>query len=785
MNPKRWYAEKMHERMLLQSLQSPGSQHSPHSRGFAIVLPRLQNRSASTQIYRCIASNKCARLIAPWLVIKMAPIMLCLRNQPSRAFRSLFSAAAIAALVAVATPPLVAQTVAAHLIPIPREVHLHGVTNASSALVLVPGDNVEDNQAADNLSTAMRKRGIIVPPNAGNPVLIVRLLRADTPEAKAEFKTTGLAFSPAMHAEGYVLVSKPGNVTIIGATAAGVFYGVQTLKQMLSGHGASASVLTGTIRDWPAMRYRGIDDDLSRGPFPTLAFQKKQIRTFASYKINVYSPYFEDTMQYANDPELAPPGRSLTRAQAQQLVRYAARYHVMIIPEQEAFGHLHNILKYEKYSSLADNPHGSLLYPGAPGTLHLIKNWFTQLAQDYPSPFLHIGADETFALTTGKTKKEVQKRGLGIVYADFLSQIDSTLAPLHRRLLFWGDIAVNNPSAIQKLPKNMIAIPWVYWHEDSYDRYILPFKKAGIETWVAPGDANWSVMYPSGSAALDNISGFIATGQRLGSTGALTTVWNDDGEGLFNEDWFGVLFGAAASWQPGRSAAAPYEAAFGYDFYHDPSGKVMRAEQDLMDATKIFNNSDSVFWVDPWSKAGQAEAAKLRPVLHQTRLDAEQALQLLQQAQAEEPHLAHPDAIRAMELGARRIDFAAMKFQFSDEMAHDYRQIYALRGKKSQHRNVETLFGAITGTNGRCTDLRNGYGMLKNLYRKAWLAENRPAWLDNILMKYNMRMQLWQQRADQFQRIANTWEDTGKMPSPEQVGIPKSAGLTAGSESIQ
>jgi hypothetical protein len=707
----------------------------------------------------------------------MLHIMLNLRNLLSGASRLLCASAAITAIVISATAPLHAQSAASHLIPIPRQSHLQGITSAASALVLVPGNRVEDNQAAQNLAGAMRLRGIIVAPNTGNPTLTITLLRADTSDAKAALQSAGLTFSPKMHAEGYVLISKPRSITIIGATAAGVFYGVQTLKQMISGYGSSASVLTGTIRDWPAMRYRGIDDDLSRGPFPTLAFQEEQIRTFAAFKVNVYSPYFEDTMQYANDSELAPPGRSLTRSQAQQLVRYAARFHVMIIPEQESFGHLHNILKYEKYSDLADNPHGSLLYPNAPGTLPLIRNWFTQLAQDFPSPFLHIGADETFALTTGKTSEETSKLGLGVVYANYLSQIHSTLAPLHRHLLFWGDIAVNNPAAIQKIPKDMIAVPWVYWHEDSYAKYILPFKKAGMQTWVAPGDANWSTMYPLGATALDNISGFIASGQRLGSTGALTTVWNDDGEGLFNQDWFGVLFGAAASWQKGRSAAAPYEAAFGYDFYHDNTGKIMQAEDDLIQATKIFNDSDRVFWMDPWSKAGQAQAVKLRPILHQTRMDVEQALTLLEEAQAEEPHLLHPQAIQAMELGARRIDFAAMKFQFADEIAHDYRKIYSMRHNKKQRRNVETLFGAITGTNGRCTDLRNGYGMLKNLYRKAWLAENRPAWLDNILLEYNMHMQFWQTRADQMSHIETVWSQTGKMPSPKKLGIPNTAGL--------
>ena len=60
-----------------------------------------------------------------------------------------------------------------------------------------------------------------------------------------------------------------------------------------------------------------------------------------------------------------------------------------------------------------------------------------------------------------------------------------------------------------------------------------------------------------------NISGFVESGQRLGSSGELTTVWNDDGEGLFNLDWFGVLFGGAAGWQPGKSDGAAYQATFG------------------------------------------------------------------------------------------------------------------------------------------------------------------------------------------------------------------------------
>lgn len=660
------------------------------------------------------------------------------------------------------------------LIPAPRQCHFSGSSAATSALVVVPGDDPEDNFAAQNLERAMRARGIQVPLNAGMPALTVWLLRADTPAAQKALRAANLNFSPVMRAEGYILIARPGKVTIVGATAAGIFYGVQTLKQMLSGYGASAYIPLGTIRDWPAMQYRGIDDDLSRGPIPTLAFMKEQIRTFASFKINVYSPYLENVIQYASDPGVVPPGGGITRSQAQELSRYASRYHIMIIPEQEAFGHLHHVLTDETYSGLAENPHGSVLAPGAAGTQRVIKSWFTELSEDFPGPFLHVGADETFNLGTGRTKSEVEKRGLGAVYADFLSQIHATLAPLHKRLLFWGDVAWNDPAAINRLPKDMIAVPWVYWHEDNYDKNILPFKNAGIETWVAPGDSNWSVMYPLGDNAIDNISGFIEAGQRLGSTGALTTVWNDDGEGLFNEDWFGVLFGAAASWQPGLSSGESYKAAFGKIFFHDESGRVMEAQEELLAITHIWNVSDSVFWLDPWSPSSQVEVQKLSPQLHDVRLHAENALRLLIQAQNDSPHLIHPEVINAMEMAARRIDFAAMKLQLSAEMSEAYAQIYSLRKDKTKKSKatIERLFDSMDGVDGRCEDMVEGYSMTRALYRQAWLAENRPFWLDNVLVRYDLKIQLWQQRRNKIQEISERWRLTGKLPTPRQAGIP-------------
>ena len=670
------------------------------------------------------------------------------------------------------------------LLPAPREATFGGTTDLPARiLVSVPGRDAQDEFAARDLEDAIKQ----MPASSEEPrsdaaksAYRVTLLRYDSPEAKAQMARHNLAFDSVMEAEGYILVIEEREATIIGATGAGVFYGVQTFKQLLPLAGAPRALPTGTIRDWPAMQYRGIDDDLSRGPFPTLAFQKHQIRVFASFKINIYSPYFEHTLLYPDQPLAAPPGSSLSPAEAAELVAYARQYHVTIVPEQEAFGHLHHVLKYDLYSDDAETPHGHVLAPGQPGTLPLIKDWFTQIAQEFPSPFIHIGADETFELGVGRTHDAVEQKGYGQVYVAFLKQIHDELAPLNRRLLFWGDIGDANPDAVSGLPKDMIAVPWNYWDSTGFDKMIEPFAKAGIETWVAPGDANWNEVYPNARIALWNIQGFIRDGQRLGSTGALTTVWNDDGEGLFNMDWYGVLFGAVAAWQPGESPIAPYQDAYGEIFHHDSSGKIDAAEKELMAAQEDLHDaktgmtSDELFWVDPWSAQGQEAAVKLMPQIVDMRLHAERGIVLVAQARQENAALLEPDALTAMDLGARRLDLIGLKFELTQEIATAYAKAEAQQHDKTQQKITGMLLDEISSDNGRCQDLRDAFSAAKGEYSQVWLGENRPYWLNNVTVRYDLEIEKWQKRADAFEAATGAWYNGQDLPPAASLGLPAS-----------
>jgi N-acetyl-beta-hexosaminidase len=694
-------------------------------------------------------------------------------NLPASFYRR---ACALAASLACAFAMTAAAQV--NLLPAPREVHLGEKALLPEKIqVLVPGHDSADEFAAGDLEDAIKQMSSADVSRLG-AIYRINLLRADTLAAKSVLSHVGLTFETAMQSEGYILVIEKLQAYVVAASSSGVFYGVQTLKQLLPLPGSERALPTGTIRDWPAMRYRAVQDDLSRGPVPTLAFQKHQIRVLASFKANIYSPYFEHTLLYPNQPMAAPPGGAMTPADVKELVAYARQYHITILPQQEAFGHLHHVLKYEIYRDAAETPHGHVLAPGQQATMPLIKDWFTQMAAEFPSPFIHIGADETWDLGIGRTQNDVQSKGYGPVYVAFLKQIHDELDPLHRRLLFWGDIGGKDPDALAGLPKDMIAVPWNYWDFTGFDKMIEPFSKAGMETWVAPGDANWNEVFPQTRTALWNIQGFVRDGQRMGSTGMINTVWNDDGEGLFNLDWYGVLFGPVAAWQSGESSIPDYQAAYGPLFHGDTSGKIDEAEKELMSAQEVLGNaklglsSDAVFWLDPWSAQGQEISAKLLPVASDLRMHAERAIVVLAQLRQANANLKEQDALTAMDMGARRLDLIGMKFQLAQEMADDYAKVRRNQHDQSQRDAVGNILHEISGNNGRCQDLRDAFSAIKAQYAQVWMSENRPYWMNNVMVRYDLEIEKWQHRGELFQQGIWEWGHGRDLPSPSALGLP-------------
>jgi hypothetical protein len=238
-----------------------------------------------------------------------------------------------------------------------------------------------------------------------------------------------------------------------------------------------------------------------------------------------------------------------------------------------------------------------------------------------------------------------------------------------------------------------------------------------------------------------------------------------------------------AAWQPGESSISAYQDAYGRAFHHDASGKIDQAEKELMAAQEVLHgaktglNSDQLFWLDPWSKQGQAAAARLLPVAEQLRLHAEAAMVLLAQARRADPALLEPDALEAMDLGARRLDLIGMKFELAHEIETMYAEASARQHDKApaQAKETRNMLDEISSANGRCQDLRDAFSALKDEYSKVWLSENTPYWLGNVTVRYDLAIERWQRRADLFQAAIRDWSNGQDLPAPAAVDLPGTA----------
>jgi hypothetical protein len=125
-----------------------------------------------------------------------------------------------------------------------------------------------------------------------------------------------------------------------------------------------------------------------------------------------------------------------------------------------------------------------------------------------------------------------------------------------------------------------------------------------------------------------------------------------------------------------------------------------------------------------------------------------------------------------MDLGARRLDLIGLKFQLAQEIPAAYAQAVAQQHDKTQSSATNTLLSEISGANGRCQDLRDAYSVLKSEYSQVWLSENRPYWLNNVTVRYDLEIVRWQQRGEQFAAAIYAWQNGQDLPAAGALGMP-------------
>lgn len=345
------------------------------------------------------------------------------------------------------------------------------------------------------------------------------LLEALTGKAPAEAEEGGIRLQVAAGgpAESYRLVIDEASVVLTAADAAGLFYGIQTLAQLLSRdpddpESARWFLPAVEIDDEPRFAYRGMMLDVARHFF-SVDTVKACVDRAASLKFNHLHLHLTDDQGWRVELESRPlltalasgsavggdPGGHYTKADYREIVEYAASRHMTVVPEVDMPGHTHAVgLAYpelaespvlsEHVADVAEAFGGGLPIAGAPytgmavgfsslrihdeATYDFVADVFGELAGMTPGPYLHVGGDEALG-----TEPED--------FAVFLERVTDIVADLGKTPVAWHEAG-----AAKGLHPDTVGQYWGFTTPtDGMDDRARAFAANGSQVILSPADA--------------------------------------------------------------------------------------------------------------------------------------------------------------------------------------------------------------------------------------------------------------------------------------------------------
>ncbi|MBF9224234.1 beta-N-acetylhexosaminidase [Hymenobacter ruricola] len=355
------------------------------------------------------------------------------------------------------------------LVPLPREVQAPAGTYALPQKISIYARSKDEQNVAGLLKEMLTALGKTVTLTTSRPAAQIVLLTAPQPNP-----------------EGYQLAVDHAGIRISAAGGAGLFYGAQTLLQLLPPRpAATAGVPYVRIADEPAFRWRGGMLDVSRHFFP-VSFVKKYIDFLAAYKLNTFHWHLTDDQGWRIEikkyPKLTqvsafrkqtligaqqlfktpadfkydatPYGGFYTQEQIRDVVAYAQRRYVTVVPEIEMPGH--SVAVLAAYPELACKPgtyetwtmwgvNEDIVCPTEP-TIRFFEDVLTEVCALFPSPYVHIGGDEAPKARWKESAavQEIMKRegytDVEKVQGWFNRRIEKFLTSKGKKLIGWDEI---------------------------------------------------------------------------------------------------------------------------------------------------------------------------------------------------------------------------------------------------------------------------------------------------------------------------------------------------------
>jgi hypothetical protein len=421
--------------------------------------------------------------------------------------------------------------------------------------------------------------------------------------------------------ENYQLSVAQTEIRITAGSETGLFYGLQTLRQLIRTEGTILPEVK--IDDAPDYPARGFYHDCTRGKIPTLETLFKLADKLAYYKMNQLQLYIEHTFAFARHSDMWSGADPLTAEEIIRLDHYCRERHIDLVPSLSTFGHFYMGLRSPRKKhlnelyvdgsakpfSFHDRMAHYTLNASDPESIRLVEDMLAEFLPLFSSGCFNICCDETFDLGKGKNAAKVARLGSAEkLYVDFLLKIIAAVKKHGKRVMFWGDIIAKAPELIKELPVDTIPLEWDYSAEaDRRDTRIM--QQSGLDFYVCPGVSGWNSFLNRINSASQNIVNYAKRGLKFGAVGLLNTDWGDYGHvNLLGCSYHGLALGGAAAWNCKAAADLDsFDRAFSAIEFGDPANRIVKAWRTEC-AARVFGYASMARQLDP----GVSEENKAR-----------------------------------------------------------------------------------------------------------------------------------------------------------------------------
>ena len=556
--------------------------------------------------------------------------------------------------------------------------------------------------------------------------------------ARQWLKSHKVSFGPELKTEGYLLDVSQDGVVIIGESATGRYYGVMTLVQILDFQKKNLVIPGVFIRDWPQQKMRGITDDLSRGQVSTMENFKKIIRFLSRHKLNVYSPYIEDIFVFKKYTTIGKGRGEITAAEMRELDTYAKRHHVELIPTFETLGHWENILILPEYAKYAEFPGAHTVNVSDEAVYAMLDDMIGQLSDAFSSPYFNMAADESWDVGLGANRDRVAASDIATVHAEHYKRLFDIIKKHKKKPMMYGDVILNNPTILDKIPKDVVIIDWHYGAQDSFSSPAT-LKSAGFPFVVSPAVWNFTGPFPNYVNTMINVQNLNRDGFLNGSLGLLTSNWNDyGGEALREFNYYGYAWSAECAWRPLEASIEQFDNIFFRQFFgNEEAGLLGQTAYALLS-----NPLNQINWNELWRHPMLPARQSPMPIIWRLQ-SLQSTMPIVRQSAARMQEIASGNVSHG-----RAIDFVARLsrwFVRRNDIAENLRSIVRDTSTGVAKDSLSKILGAHV--RGVLAELRQ----LKEDFRSLWLETNRSANLDLLMARYDRQLSYWEETLRTFE----------------------------------